>query len=188
MTILFIFCFPVRNTMYRVYTTKALVCGAFDNMTADKTVQLFTRDAGMLYAASKSVREERSKQRYSLTEFSILTVSMIRGKSGWRITGVEPFLNVFTPLTTREQRAFVRNCVRFLKRMVRGEESAAPLFDLITEALIRTTETENLARAEQELMHRACVVLGYLPHKNMEELTDTELARDIAKALTASHL
>ncbi len=174
--------------MYRVYTTKAIVCGAFDRMTADKTVQLFTRDAGMLYAASKSVREERSKQRYGLTEFSILTVSLIRGKAGWRITGVEPFMNVFTSLATREERAYVRNLVRFLKRMVRGEDANPELFDAVIEALIRTQEHTNLARGEQETMHRACTLLGYLPHKDVVILTDTELRSDIARALIASHL
>ncbi|OGG59074.1 hypothetical protein A3C89_01545 [Candidatus Kaiserbacteria bacterium RIFCSPHIGHO2_02_FULL_50_50] len=174
--------------MYRVYTTKALVCGAFDSMTADKTVQLFTRDAGMLYAASKSVREERSKQRYGLTEFSILTVSLIRGKAGWRITGVEPFMNVFTPLYTRQQRAFVRNLTRFLKRMVRGEEASAELFDMFIEAMVRAPEYEDLARAEQECMHRACVLLGYLPHEDVAALTDEVLRLHIERALAASHL
>lgn len=174
--------------MYRVYTTQALVCGAFDSMTADRTVQFFTRDAGMLYAAVKSVREERSKQRYGLTEFSILTVSLIRGKAGWRITGVEPLTNVFTQLKTREQRAYVRNIVRFLKRMVRGEESVRALFDIVAEALVRAAHEENLERAEREFMHRACALLGYLPHKDVGALTDVELTYDIEKALAASHL
>ena len=54
---------------YVTYTTLALVCGTFDQKTSDRSYMLFTREAGMLFASARSVREERSKQRYASTRF-----------------------------------------------------------------------------------------------------------------------
>lgn len=54
---------------YETYTTEALVCGTFNRNTADRSYLLFTREAGMLYADARSVREERSRQRYALRTF-----------------------------------------------------------------------------------------------------------------------
>ena len=38
----------------------------------------------MVLAAARSVREEKSRQRYALQEFALVRVSLIKGKSGWR--------------------------------------------------------------------------------------------------------
>ncbi|MEX2341217.1 MAG: recombination protein O N-terminal domain-containing protein, partial [Candidatus Paceibacterota bacterium] len=81
---------------YKTYTTEAIVCGSRVNNTSDKSFLLFTKDAGMLWAAAKSVREERSRQRFALQDFSLIRASLIKGKSGWRIGSVESDRNYFT--------------------------------------------------------------------------------------------
>jgi DNA repair protein RecO len=173
---------------YTVYTTPALVCGSFDSNTADKTAMLFTRDAGMIYAAVKSAREERSKHRYALTEFSLLNVSLVQGKSGWRIVGTEPVANMYTKLETRMARAYVRNVVRFVKRMVRGEDANPHLFEHVASALRAATELSDHSRAEYETIYHICALLGYLPERNLTERSTQDIVRDIEKAIGASHL
>jgi recombinational DNA repair protein (RecF pathway) len=175
--------------MYRIYTTPALVSGSFDRMTADRTVQLFTREVGMIYAVVQGVRKECSKHRYALTEFSLLNVSLVQGKGGWRIVGVEPLGNLFTPLATREQRAFARNVIRFVKRMVRGEEAHSKLFDDVAMCLRDWTYTmSDLVRAEQEAQYLICMHLGYVPIADPSQYTDKELAAHITRAIYASQL
>lgn len=177
--------------MYHVYTTPAIVCGAYDNGVADRTVLLFTRDAGMIFASVKSVREERSKHRYTLTEFSLLTASLVQGKSGWRIVGSEPIMNVYTNLTTRASRAYVRNILRFIKRMVRGEEVVDGLFDCVESALrsVATMQyTDDMTRAEREVFYHMCVLLGYLPKQDVSLLTTDMIEKEVAHAIAASHL
>ena len=173
---------------YTVYTTPALVCGSFDSNTADKTVLLFTRDAGMIYAAVKSAREERSKHRYALTEFSFLNVSLIQGKGGWRIVGTEPIGNVYTHLSSRMARGYVRNVVRFVKRMVRGEEAYAPLFEEVAGALRTASDEGDHVRSELDTAYRICTHLGYLPERDVSALSTDEVKRHVEQAIRASHL
>ena len=86
---------------YQTYITEAIVCGSYDSNTSDRSFLLFAREAGMIYAHAKSVREERSKQRYALQVCSHVRVTLIRGKSGWKIAGVEPQQNLYALATTR---------------------------------------------------------------------------------------
>ena len=120
---------------YVTYTTKALVCGTFNRNTADASYLLFTREAGMLYADARSVRKETSKQRYSLQDFSLVRVSLIKGKIGWKIGSIEAQQNYYHQAVNKEARGSVVSLFRLLRRFVKGEESAPVLFDYVTAAL-----------------------------------------------------
>ena len=149
---------------YQVYTTEALVCGSFDNNTADKSFLLFTRDAGMLYASARSVREERSRQRYALQDFSLITVSLIRGKTGWRIGSVDSDHNFFRIALTREARGSVVRTLKLVRRYVQGEEPHSKLYtELITalQYLAASTVPQRLL-AEEVIAARFFYELGYI--------------------------
>jgi recombinational DNA repair protein (RecF pathway) len=113
---------------YQTYTTEALVCGSHHSQTSDRSYLLFTASAGMLWASAKSVREEKSKQRYALQDFSLLRVSLVKGKSGWRIGSAEAIGNAFLAAEKREERAFVKNIVSLLRRYIHGQESLPQVF------------------------------------------------------------
>ncbi len=113
---------------YAIYTTEALVCGNYDNRTADKSYLLFTKDAGMLYATATSVREERSKQRYALQDFSLVRLSLVRGKSGWRIGSAEIESNIYNLALSREARIAAISMVKLIRQFVRGEDPLASVF------------------------------------------------------------
>lgn len=128
---------------YATYTTEALVCGSRSSNTSDKSFLLFTRDAGMLYAAARSVREERSKQRYALQDFSFVRVSLVRGKAGWRIGSVANELNAFSAAPTREARAAIRAVVKLIRQFVHGEEAHPALYEDVRRALYALVQGEN---------------------------------------------
>jgi DNA repair protein RecO len=189
---------------YKTYITEALVCGSRVNNTSDKSYLLFTREAGMLYASAKSVREERSKQRYSLQEFSYIRVTLVHGKSGWRVTGAEPKTNIYANQSTRQARALVRNIIRLLRRLIQGESPHPSLFDEAKETLLRT-HSGNEEGIEKVLTLRILHSLGYiapilsLQHIFTESSIDTivatlnpkiedECQKVIEHALQESHL
>lgn len=120
---------------YATYTTEAVVCGSFDRSSSNRSFLLFTEDAGMLFAEARSVREERSKQRFALQEFSVVRVSLVRGKSGWRIGSVEALGNPFMESDDRETRGEVVRLVRLLRRYIHGEEPHPETYRLVREAL-----------------------------------------------------
>lgn len=148
--------------MYQTYITEALVCGSFDRNGGDRSFLLFTRLSGMVSASARSVRKEHSKQRFALQDFSHIRASLVGGKGGWRIAGVESLGNAYFDAESREMRAFVRNIVRLLRRVAGGETPHEALFDDITEAL-RARDLVDQSKLELALTLRVLHVLGYVP-------------------------
>lgn len=150
---------------YATYTTLALVCGSYSRLTADKSYLLFTREMGMLTATARSVREERSKQRYALQDFSLLRVTLVKGKSGWRIGSAEALSNLFMTTTARSVRITTSSIVKLLRRYVQGEEPLAMVFDDVVaalESLSTDWSVENCRKLEQLFELRLLHTLGYV--------------------------
>lgn len=149
---------------YKTYTTEAIVCGSYDRLTADRTYLLFTEEAGMVYATARSAREERSKQRYALQDFSHVRVSLVRGKSGWRVGSVEPLVNYYSLAATRELRGHVVAVVALLRRLLTGEDTQPAVFEdtrLLLMALPEQT-TEVAAMLYDRYALRVLAHLGYI--------------------------
>ncbi len=190
---------------YKTYTTEALVCGTFDRNTADRSFLLFTKEAGMLYADARSVREERSRQRYALTDFSLIRVSLIKGKAGWKIGSIEAVTNYYQSAVSKEARGSVVGLLRLVRRLVKGEEAHPELFDVVTEALaILQTPLSERVFVETAIQVRVMSLLGYIDSRTIPPeilamaLPDLDAQANIAlkkrldavsrQALQASHL
>lgn len=154
---------------YATYTTDALVCGTWSRNTADRSYLFFTREAGMLYAEARSAREERSKQRFALQDFSLVRVSLIKGKSSWKVGSIESKQNYFMDAQSKEGRGSVVATVRFLRRFFSGEQAAPVLFDYVIEALTllvkECTQREFIEKSVQVhiLLHLGYVDGGLVP-------------------------
>jgi DNA repair protein RecO len=122
---------------YQTYTTEAIVCGTWTRNTADKSFLLFTKEAGMLYAEARSIREERSRQRFALQDFSYLRVSLIKGKQSWKIGSIEPLQNFYLAAADKAARGSVVHLTKFLRRFYGGQEAAPELFDYMVRVLSR---------------------------------------------------
>ncbi len=146
---------------YQTYITEALVCGTFDSKSSDRTFLLFTREAGMLYASAQSVREERSKHRYALQACSYVRATLVRGKSGWKITGTESIRNLYQETSSREARTLLRNIIMLLRRVIHGETSHEEIFDDVIEVCSKS-ETYPCTKLETMLTLRVLHGLGYV--------------------------
>lgn len=189
---------------YQTYITEAIVCGSSDSNTSNRSFLLFTRDAGMVYAHAQSVREERSKHRFALQECGHVRVTLVRGKTGWRVIGVEPLGNFYTYAQSREARAFVRNILLLVRRFLLGETPHEKIFD---EIVFTCTHLDIFipSKLESVLSLRILHSLGYIGEsddthhliiESISELTINVIPEEvekkakalIAKALTESHL
>ena len=178
---------------YQTYTTEALVCGSFLHNTADKVFLLFTREAGMLYATAKSVREERSKQRFALQDFSLINVSLIKGKQGWRVGSVEVEMNYFAKAEGRSARGSVVLLFKTLRRFIHDEEPLQKLFDFCLEAL-KVISQENQQRSFLDGVDKNNLPEG-IEKANFSDLVNYQndlsvpkLEKLIEKAIANSHL
>jgi recombinational DNA repair protein (RecF pathway) len=149
---------------YQTYITEAVIVGSFDSNTADKSYLLFTRDAGMIYASARSVREERSRQRFALQDFSRITVSLIKGKTGWRIGSVQSEGNFFVEANDRAVRGSIVRICKLLRRFVAGEEPHPDLYDEIIAGLTYLAVSTILNRSliEEIILTRLLYNLGYI--------------------------
>lgn len=139
------------------------MCGSRVNNTSDKAFLLFTRDAGMLWASARSVREERSKQRFALQDFSLVKISLVRGKTGWRVGSVEGQGNFFVTSDNQQGRAGVTKLVRLLRQFIHGEESHPVIFDDTKVALRELSkETKDVETILEIFSLRLLYRLGYV--------------------------
>mgnify|MGYP001560626649 CR=1 FL=1 len=154
-----------------MYTTDALVVGSDDRLTADRMFALFTRDAGLVYARAAGVRKEASKLRYGLQDFSLVRVSLVRGKQGWRVVGAERARNLYFEAIDRHARAALLRTLRLVRRLVRGEEAHTALYDTLIDGLaaLAVCGEAELERGERMLTLRLLCALGYIAPKSEYE-------------------
>jgi recombinational DNA repair protein (RecF pathway) len=190
---------------YVTYTTEALVCGSFDQNTADRSFLIFSKDAGMLFAVAKSVREERSLQRPALQDFSRIRVSLVKGKTGWRVGSVEVAQNDYSLANTRLKRGSVVAIYRLLRRYLRGEEPVGELYEVVISNLdVLLTDLKNRPLVEVLAELKILTILGYVDYEAIprevrglslgeaDKLSDPKLMAQlevlIGKAQENSHL
>lgn len=190
---------------YQTYTTEAIVCGTFNRNTADRSYLLFTKEAGMLYAEARSVREERSRQRMALQDFSLVRVSLVKGKSSWKIGSIQSEKNFFSAAEDKEARGSVVFVTKFVRRFYGGQEPAPVLFDYVVGALqLLSSTTSHRDFLEKIIQARILFELGYVDIKMLPEVVmsscedlisvvtsdsdTTKLKPIIEKAVSLSHL
>jgi len=189
---------------YATYITEAMVCGTRHRNGSDSSFLLFTREAGMLFADAKSVREERSRQRYALQDFSLVRVTLIRGKSGWRVGSIEALDNYYNAAHDKAARGSIVKLVRLLRRFLHGEEPHPQLFDYIKDALgVLRNETAERSVLETVVQLEFMRLLGYVDGKelpadiidiapsklaSLEAMRVKNLDQLLDKAVSASHL
>ena len=175
---------------YQTYITEAIVCGSFDSNTADKSFLLFTRRGGMIYATARSVREERSKQRYALQVFSHITISLVRGKQSWRIGSVESTGNLFAKARSRAVRGSVVSIMKLVRQYIHGEETNFALYDEVVEGLnflIALSNDESLLIWETYIKARILYQLGYIaPPVEISELM-TKSIKEVDEEILIKH-
>lgn len=159
---------------HTLYKTDALVLGSTDIGEAHRYIDLLTRDFGRIRGVARSVRFERSKLRFSLQDFSLSSVSLIRGKEVWRITGAEEKHNVFTTLRGRvPEQEMVARMMTLLRRLLPGEEENKKLFAIIQQATVflveHIPEQEVLRDFECLVVLRILHNLGYLAKDDTSE-------------------
>ncbi len=159
----------------------------------------------MLFATARSVREEASKQRCALQDFSHVRVSLVKGKGGWRVGSVEVLRNDFSEARDREVRGSVVAIYRLLRRFIRGEEASLELYDFVVLALAEVQKTHSKRRlVDLFIQIHLLSLLGYVDEGTIptllkersfeslsrwqEKISSETLEAIVTKATLNSHL
>jgi DNA repair protein RecO len=155
---------------------------------ADAFVSVLTHDLGLVQATARGARQRASKLVSALLPLSLVKVSLVRGKSTWRVTTVTLLRDVATEM--RARRGALTSYARvmsLLERLVRGEDKNPELFEelerstllLLDEVGDEDTDTWELLTVAKILFH-----LGYLS-KDALPSTLSETREKRSKLLTS---
>lgn len=153
--------------MYTKLHTEGIVLKVRNVGEADRMYGIFTKDLGMVYARGRGVRNVKSLQRFALQPMSLIDVSFVRSKQGWRVTNVAPKASLFSKCGgSMAKRVFVTRVCVLLKRLVLGEDTASELFSSIRASFdyvfAHDMSVDELKTLEVLTALRALHFLGYL--------------------------
>lgn len=166
--------------MYHVYNTKAVIIRGFNRSEKDRFFRVFTRELGLIDAVSVSSREIKSKLRYSLQDLSLMEISVVLGKGGFRIINCIGNKNIFFDMSEdKESLDFLKKFFVVFESLVVGQEKDKEVFDLIEEIFSKEKIDKNLYIY---YLSKTLALLGYLD----KEKTNLSLENNDFKSLEKS--
>lgn len=118
---------------HHIYHTRGVILSSTPSGESNRFYKIFTLELGLVGATAQAVREGKSKLRYTLQDYSFVTVDLVRGKEVWRIVsaGADRPLEAVKNDASR-LKLFARFCA-LLSRLLHGEGRDHELFDEITQ-------------------------------------------------------
>jgi len=156
---------------HTLYTTECIVLGSHDSGEANRYISLFTKEIGLVRAVARSVREEKSKLRFSLQNLSFTDATLVRGREVWRITGAQERYSLHQELKMSSEKLFVvTQILNLLQRLVHGEEKNDYLFNTLGNGFefIKENKLDKkmLKNFEHLIVLRMLHSLGYIAKKD----------------------
>ena len=150
--------------MHRTYHTEAIVLGLRPAGETSASARLYTRELGLISGWVQGARSMRSKLRYHVQPFSHSTISLVRGRELWRVTGAEEAPGSLRPQADHARLPVLARIGSMLVRFVAGEERDAELFDDVRAgfAAILSAEEPQIGTYEATLLLRFFHRLGYI--------------------------
>lgn len=148
---------------YHIYTTPGIILKRTTFGESDTVLYVLTRDLGLIIASAKSTRLMVSKLRGSLQEYSLVTLSCIKGKNGWKITNASQESNLFTDSPAGHRRILAQISAVLVKNIA-GEFPQKEIFEMIRESFIflKNVKEEDLKDFEILTVLRLMKELGYV--------------------------
>ncbi len=152
--------------MYTIHKTDAFVLRNQTFGEANAYLDLFTRELGLIRASAQGVRHLKSKLRYSLTDFSYSSVSVVRGKEIWRLTNAIKKNDAMADIPESQAKESLLRIFSLLRRLLIGEEKHVELFDLVdhlfSTLISNSFALQSLSSMEEIAVLRILFLLGYI--------------------------
>lgn len=149
---------------HHIYHTRGIILSSGPSGESNRFYKIFTEELGLVVATAQSVRENKSKLRYVLQDYSTIFVDLVRGKEVWRITSAGEYESQDFANGIEQKKLFAR-VASFVERLLQGEGREDSLFtDLFSVASFLKTERipkELFSAVEMLAALRALVFLGY---------------------------
>jgi recombinational DNA repair protein (RecF pathway) len=161
--------------MHLLHTTPAFVLQSYPHGESSRVYKLFTRERGLLYAHAQGVRELRNRNRFALQIAAHLSVTLVRGREVWRVTGAGA-ADGGGAASARLPAA--RRMLALAGRLLPVEDPAPALFDALARgfAALSAAPADDARRVETVTVLRVLNLLGYVARPVEDELLAAVLA------------
>ncbi len=150
--------------MYPKYQSGAIIIASYNLHEDDRVFVLFSKEFGLLHVRAISLRKEQSKLRQAISGYLVSKLTIIHGKSGWRLVEVSDAMWHISEIDSRN----LRHLYRVFKTILDYTPSEEPHTEIyfILETLINNMSFVKTGR-EYELMslaaeHDILAELGYI--------------------------
>ncbi len=179
--------------MHQIHNTNAFIISSFKIGEANKILYCLTEHVGLIKVIAQGIRKEKSKLRNSVQDYSLAKISVVFGKSGWRLVNAEPVENYFH-LLEKDEIAIVARIFSLIKRMIPEEETNPEIFYIVNKFMNHLREKKS-AKYFLEILCVASILknLGYIDDENLAFYQESDentniLLKKINNALKESHL
>lgn len=164
---------------YHIYTTEAIVLKRKTFGESDTVLYLLTKDLGLILASAKSSRSSKSKLKSGLQEYTLLTLSTVKGKNGWKVTNTKTEKNFFFELSKEGQKVLARISV-FLMKIIAGELPDNKIFETVKQSLLvlKDVEKKMIVNFEILLVLRLLYHLGYVADLKTKKYLNSDWGRE----------
>lgn len=155
---------------YHIYTSQGIVLKRTPFGEANILIHILTRDLGLIMASAQSARSPHSKLNGALSEFSVSSMSCIKGKNGWKITDARSSDNFYFSLKPQSQKILAQ-ITSTLFSLMPGEENNQVLYDTVYSGFnfLKTLDGMYVQTFECILMLRILYHLGYVVRDSVTE-------------------
>lgn len=150
--------------MHKIFVTEAIVLGKRGVGEASSQILLLTREHGLIFVSARSARFEKSKLRFGLEPLTLARFSLVRGRYGWKLTGVQD-VSLLNTRISLERRRSLGKVSRLLLRLLSGEEPSSELFETVREgfsSIVSVPSEDAVPHVECVLVLRILSQLGYV--------------------------
>jgi len=158
--------------MHQIYHTEGIILKSFNLGEANKYLLIFTREFGLVKIMAQGLRKVSSKLRYGLQEFSVTQLSLVQGRSVWRLTNSICDSDFYFSLVKDKEKIFVlKSVLDLLVKLLPGQDKNKDLYNTVITALIFLKEnnmkSSEIKSFESIIVLRVLYCLGYID-KNKE--------------------
>jgi DNA repair protein RecO len=153
---------------YHIYTTDGIVLKRQNFGESNSLFFILTADLGLIAAMAQAVRSHRSKLNSALQEYSLVSVSCVKGKNGWKVTNAISKESFFfgAPLSAQK---LVSQISAVLVRMMPGEQKHREVFSVVANGFSELKNVLTKGNFEILMMLRILYHLGYVEKNSQTE-------------------
>ncbi len=126
---------------------------------------VFCRELGILRLRAQGIRQLSSKLRFSIKDYSLAELDLIRAKNGWKLTGAKEIKNYYSILKDKKEALnLVHRIFSVVSRYTPEEEKNPNLFDYINSAVSHISSDDKLIN-DDDYFDLECIIVINILHE-----------------------